>query len=358
MDGTDLFIDDTRALAKLLDSISDEEILALDTEFVRERTYYPKLCLVQIATSDVAACVDCLADMPLEPLFDSILADRTWLLHSARQDLEVLQRHTTKLPSRLIDTQIAAGLLGCAPQIGLGDLLSDVLGVKLDKAYARTNWAKRPLPEAAVHYALDDVRYLPTLWQKLIRELDQRERLAWLEEDCASALSTPPVTPTATLWSRLKGVGSLNDNARCASLALVEWRETCAQTLDRPRRWVLADDVLLRVAAAEPTDRKALAAVPEMPPRLVERFGDEILGAIAASRTPANMARVRERMEKPRPDKNGLKLLQERARARAQELGIEPEVLATRKELIDILTGATTDGGNTGWRREELRNLI
>ena len=93
MDGTDLFIDDARALADFLDSISDEKTLALDTEFVRERTYYPQLCLVQIATPNVAACVDCLADIPLENMFDSILADRTWLLHSARQDLEVLQRH-------------------------------------------------------------------------------------------------------------------------------------------------------------------------------------------------------------------------------------------------------------------------
>ena len=145
MTDTDLFIDSDEALTSVLSSIPIDTIVSLDTEFVRERTYYPQLCLIQIATRELTACIDCLAQIALDPLFDSLLdSGRTWLLHSARQDLEVIRQHTARLPTRLIDTQIAAGLLGYPPQIGLQDLLQEVLNVKLDKSFARTNWAKRP----------------------------------------------------------------------------------------------------------------------------------------------------------------------------------------------------------------------
>ena len=143
-----------------------------------------------------------------------------------------------RLPSRLIDTQIAAALLGKTPQIGLQDLVGEELSIRLDKGFTRTNWAARPLPGGALQYALDDVRHLFALWGILREKLNWLNRLDWLEEDCRTALETPVLTPPIALWSRLKRVRALDAKSRCAALALVEWRERCAQRLNRPRRWL------------------------------------------------------------------------------------------------------------------------
>ena len=184
MADTNLYVDSDSKLIALLASIATEPALALDTEFVREKTYYPKLCLIQIATPKLTACIDCLADIDLAPLFNQLFkADCTWVLHSARQDLEVMYQQGRQLPHELIDTQIAAALLGHTPQIGLQDLVSEEIGVDLDKGFARSDWSRRPLPEAAVRYALDDVRYLLPLWQILAQKLNVLQRGDWLTSD-------------------------------------------------------------------------------------------------------------------------------------------------------------------------------
>ena len=359
MTDTGLFIDSDEALADLVAWTSIDAIVSLDTEFVRERTYYPRLCLIQIATPKLTACVDCLADSDLEPLLNSLLDSRkTWLLHSARQDLEVIYQHTDRLPARLIDSQIAAGLLGYPPQIGLQNLLHNVLDVKLDKAFTRTNWAKRPLPEPAIHYALDDVRYLSELWQALETELAKHDRLDWLEEDCQLALDAPLVTPPTTLWARLRGLGSLGAGGKSAALSLVEWREKCAQQLNRPRRWILSDEMLLRIADTLPSTQGNLASIPKMPQHLVERFGGEILAATADCGESERLGFVEGRLDRPRPNKNSLKRLQDAAKLCAQELGIQSEVLATRQELVDLLVGTPSGRAAKGWRWTELKHLV
>ena len=357
MTDTERLVDDEPSLAALVDVIAAEPLIALDTEFVRERTYYPRLCLIQVAAPQRAACIDCLAGMDLEPLFAALLAPgRTCLLHSARQDLEVIRQHTARPPPRLIDTQIAAALLGYAPQIGLQTLLGEVLNVKLDKAFTRADWAARPLPEGAARYALDDVRYLPDLWRVLRSKLEGRGRLAWLEEDCRTELNLPIPTPASTLWSRLQGIGSMDPGVQCAALALVEWRERCAQRSDRPRSWICSDRLLLRVARALPRRREDLAGIAEMPPRLAHRFGGEILSAIAVSDSVENRRLVRERPA--RPDNGGLKQLRDRAKRRAHDLDIEPQVLATRRELGELLMGMPQGRIAAGWRWNELKGLV
>ena len=359
MTDTGLFIDSDEALADLVAWTSTEAIVPLDTEFVRERTYYPQLCLIQISTAKLTACVDCLTDSDLEPFLNSLLDSRkTWLLHSARQDLEVISQHTDRLPARLIDSQIAAGLLGYPPQIGLQDLLHKLLDVKLDKAFARTNWAKRPLPEPAIHYALDDVRYLSELWQALEKELAKHDRLGWLEEDCQLALDVPLLTPPTTLWARLRGLGSLSTGGKSAALSLVEWREKCAQQLNRPRRWILSDELLLRIADTLPSTQGNLASIPEMPQRLVERFGGEIIASTANCGGSERLSFAEGLLDRPRPNKNSLKRLQDAAKLRAQELGIQPEVLATRQELVHLLGGTPSGRAAKGWRWNELKHMV
>ena len=356
---TGLFIDSDRKLTALLASIAEEPALALDTEFVRERTYYPKLGLIQIASPGVTACLDCTTEIDLAPFFDRLFATGcTWVVHSARQDLEVLYQQDRRAPHELVDTQLAAGLLGHAPQIGLQDLLAEELGVKLEKGHTRTDWRRRPLPDGAVQYALDDVRYLLPLWELLAQKLDVLRRGDWLKADCLAALSIPPVTPPVTLWTRLRGLRSMGPPHQCAALALVNWRERYAQTLDRPRRWIMSDELLLRIARTLPEDLESLKSIAEMPSRLADRSGHDILSELQDSDGVDQRALIDTYLTLERPDKNELQAFQERVRSRADELGIRSEVLATRKEIGEILVGRPSGRVDEGWRQLELQSLL
>ncbi|MCZ6498111.1 MAG: HRDC domain-containing protein [Gammaproteobacteria bacterium] len=359
MADTNLYVDSDSKLTALLASIATEPALALDTEFVREKTYYPKLCLIQIATPKLTACIDCLADIDLAPLFNRLFkADCTWVLHSARQDLEVMYQQGRQLPHELIDTQIAAALLGHTPQIGLQDLLSEELGVDLDKGFARSDWSRRPLPEAAVRYALDDVRYLLPLWQILAQKLNVLQRGDWLTSDCVAVLNTPPVTPPLTLWTRLRGLRSMDPQRQCAALALVTWRERYAQSLDQPRRWIMSDELLLRIAKSLPENLESLQAVDEMPRRLANRSGHELLAALQDSDGADQRMLIETHLPPKRPEKRELQTLHERVRARAGELGLHNEVLATRREIGEFLVGRTSGRIDSGWRQAELQCLL
>ncbi|NNC66045.1 MAG: ribonuclease D [Gammaproteobacteria bacterium] len=354
----ELYVDSEALLTNLLDELNTVGLIALDTEFVREKTYYPQLCLIQIAAGDSIACIDCLADIDLDALYESLLRDEcTWIVHSSRQDLEVIFQHTERLPSTLIDTQIAAGLVGYAPQISLQDLVADTLGVELDKSHTRTDWSRRPLPSAAIEYARDDVRSLHALWDVLAAKLDALGRREWLDQDCALLLAQDPVTPVDQIFSRLKGARSLDASAQCAALALVEWREERARRRDRPRRWILSDEQLVGIARARPRSVAALAAE-DVPKKLAEHAGHDILAALERSATSDYPARIARLSDAEKPEKHQLRELQARAKARAAELDIYPEVLATKQDLIVLLLGRESVRVSETWRAAELRPLL
>jgi ribonuclease D len=353
----DAWVDDDRELGRLVDALANTSLAAVDTEFVREKTYYAKLCLIQIATADHVACVDCLAPLDLTALFAALFRPGfTWVLHSARQDLEVIYQRTGRMPPKLIDTQLAAALTGYPAQVGLEGLLTRTLSVELGESFARTDWSRRPLPEAALRYAFDDVRYLLAAWEKLEADLGRLGRREWLHEDSARLLAELPVADTVAVWTRLKGVHGLPFAAQCAALALVRWREAAAQRSDRPRRWLLADEVLLAIAAALPSDAEALGRF--VPPKFVARNGGAVLTAIA-SRTDAPLqAEVRANAAQPVPDKAAVKALQEHVRQRAAALGIEPEILATRRDLVAVALGSPPAHLLEGWRSRELATVL
>jgi ribonuclease D len=343
------WIDDDAALASLCAALDGAPLAAIDTEFVREKTYYPQLCLIQVATREHAACVDCLAPLDLAPLFERLFRpDRTWVLHSARQDLEVIWQRASRLPPRLIDTQIGAALVGWPPQLGLEGLLERTVHVTLGESFARTDWSRRPLPPAQLNYALEDVRHLLPAWDVLEQRLAGLGRLDWLHEDCARALGEPPVADATTVWARLKGVQGLPFAAQCAALELVRWRERAAQRADRPRRWLLEDDKLLALAAALPAAPEAIAEL--MPPKFVARNAEDIVAAVARRDDPEVQATVRARAAQEAPDKTKVKALQEDARKRAAGLGLEPEILATKRDLVALAAGNPPAHLRGGWR--------
>jgi ribonuclease D len=346
-------IDNAGALDDLLERISGETLVALDTEFVRERTYFPELCVLQVATEGTIAAVDCLAAIELDPLFATLLEPtKCWLLHSARQDLEVLFQRTGKLPARLIDTQIAAGLIGLPPQVGLQSLLEQVLGVRIEKEHTRANWSRRPLRQALLQYALDDVRYLIPAWRELQARLEAEGRASWLDEDCARQLALPIEPDSMALLERTKGAGTLKGKRRAAALALLEWRELRAKERDKPRRWILADDQLVRIANALPATPADLARIADLPPRLVARSGSVLLAAIRTS-PPAQ-----EAPEWHPPDKAAVGLLKAQIKARAEELGLQPELLATRRDIAMAASGRLPETLANGWRRTALAAIL
>ena len=345
------------SLARLQDALANVAIAAVDTEFVRESTYYPQLCLIQVATHEHSACIDCLAPLDFEPLYQLLFRPGfTWVVHSARQDLEVIWQRTGRLPPQLIDTQIAAALGGSAPQIGLEALLARTLGVELGESYARTDWSRRPLPEAALKYALDDVHYLLTAWERLEAELEGLGRRDWLREECERTLAERPEADTLQVWARLKGVYGLPFPAQCAALALVRWREAAAQKSDRPRRWLLTDEALLEVAAALPATTDDLAQL--APPKFVQKFGAAVVAAVAKRDEAELQTEVRANASQAAPDKNVIKSLQEQVRQRAAALSIEPEIRATRRELVALAGGKPPPHFTQGWRATELAAVI
>jgi ribonuclease D len=346
-------VDDARSLEGFCERIANQSLVALDTEFVRERTYFPELCVLQVATTDSIAAVDCLSAIDLEPLFATLYSeDKCWLLHSARQDLEVLYYRSGKLPARLIDTQIAAGLLGSPPQMGLQALLEKVLGVTIEKEHTRADWSRRPLAEALERYALEDVHYLIPAWRQLEAELESRGRRAWLDEDCARQLAIPIEADVATVYERTKGAAALRGKRRAAALALLDWREQRARRVNKPRRWILADDELVRIAAALPASQTDLERVQGLPPGVVARSGRELVAAIRDAKPIEN---GEERLP---PEKAIVKSLQSEVRARADALGIQPELLATRRDIATTASGRIPESLSSGWRRDVLGEIL
>lgn len=337
------------ALARFCEQLRGAPYIALDTEFVRVRTYYPELCLIQVATPEGLACVDPLAGVPLDPLLERLHDPATVkVMHAGRQDLELFYLHDGRLPGPLYDTQIAAALLGHDDQVGYGRLVETLLGVTLDKAHTRTDWAERPLSPEQLAYAAEDVSHLVTLYERTREALSERDRLAWALEDSGALLDERlyRIEPE-TMWQRVKGHASLRSDAQRAALAgLAAWREREAMARNRPRQWLLRDAHLLAIARALPSNRARLAQVSELPRAVVERYAQQLLEIVA---------RAREAPPPPTVDVDPVDpalvdALAARVRERAAELGIPASVLAPRRELMGLLRGETDLNVLKGWR--------
>jgi ribonuclease D len=326
--------------------------LALDTEFVRVRTYYPELCLIQVATPERLACIDTLAGASLEPLLDLLhdpVAQK--VMHAARQDLELFYLLDQRLPGPLFDTQIAAALLGYDEQIGYGKLVESLLGIRLDKAHTRTDWSERPLSREQLAYAAEDVSHLVTLRDWMSARLDANGRLGWALEDSAALLDPDlyRIVPE-DMWERIKGWASLREPAQLVALGrLAAWREREAMSRNRPRQWILRDAVLLQMARTLPASRTRLAQIPDLPRAVVDRYGQVLLELIAESRD----AREEHMRAQPEPmDPARVDALAAVVRERAARHGLSPSVLAPRRELTGLLRGERDLAVLRGWRAE------
>lgn len=346
-------ISDTAALAQCCERLGALPALGLDTEFLRERTYFPQLCLLQLGFQDGALCIDTLHIGELGALRALFGAARiVKVLHAARQDIEVLWPATGAIAG-LFDTQVAAALIGMPTQIGYAELVRELLGVQLPKAETRTDWSARPLSAAQVRYALDDVKYLLALRERLAARLSELGRLGWFEEEMAAieAGGSFAVDPEQA-WRRLKGIAQLDAPRLRLARELAAWRERRAVALNRPRNWILPDVALREIVLKVPRSTPQLASIAELPEGIRRRSGTALLELLHASGLPAKLPPP---PAPGRPSPAHLERIGRLAlltRQTGRELGLAPEMLATRREMERLAAGAREGGPLEGWRRE------
>src|SRR3984957_8350951 len=254
-------VTDTDALTALCQRLAREEFVTVDTEFMRERTYYPELCLVQLAGETEVAIVDAVSEgLDLEPL-GSLLANPgvTKVFHAARQDVEIFVQRFGAVPTPLFDTQVAAMVAGFGDQVGYDSLVSSLTSGSIDKAHRFSDWAARPLSPAQMTYAAADVTWLRVVYQRLRARLEQEGRLGWVAEEMA-ILTNPNTyrTDPGTAWERLK-LRSSNRRFLALVRTLAAWREQEAQRINIPRQRVLKDKSLMEIAAIAPANSEALS---------------------------------------------------------------------------------------------------
>jgi ribonuclease D len=350
-----LYLDDAAAIDSACESLATEPRLALDTEFLRERTYEAQLALVQLAGRDALYLVDPLVAGAGAPLAALLSGAATKVLHAARQDVEVLLPLTAHPLAPILDTQIAAALLGHPAQIGYADLVGRILGVTLEKAsgtsLARTDWTRRPLSPEQLSYATDDVRYLLPLSARLEEELAQRGRLGWLHEDCrgledAALYASDP----ADAWRRLKGIEALPAPEQRRLRVLARWREERARQKNLPRAWVLSEEALRALARDPPARAEDLMRRGILKAGMT-RLAEELTATLAAAAEEGPEPEVLTVL-RPSPEEQARsKRLAECVKARAGELGLAPEVLATQKDLRRLARGEREIPPLEGWRR-------
>lgn len=349
------YVDSKDSLAALCQQLAGSDWLAIDTEFHREKTYYPELCLIQVANDDLIACIDPLAIDDLNPLLDLFYRDDiTLVFHAARQDLELFFMLRQDLPPHVFDTQLAATVLGYGDQIGYGNLVKQCLNVELNKTQTRTDWRQRPLSAEQIDYAADDVRYLCLLYHQLKDKLDETGRSDWLKEDLTalSAVKTYQEDPGRS-WQRIKGAGRLKP----AQLAILQqlgiWREQRAISHNLPRKWVLKDDVMLDIARFAPSSTDGLRKIRGLEQRDIDRHGKAILQAIEKGKQqPKSEWPV---IKRPVPLSNQqeavVDALMALLRQRCDEQNITPVAVASRKQVEALVRGDDSDL-KQGWRYE------
>ena len=351
-----MYLHDTAELRALIDRAKAHGRIAIDTEFMREKTYWAKLCLIQLAVGDECAILDPLQMSDLSPLLE-VLSDESVLkvLHAGSQDLEIFYRLAGFAASPVFDTQIAATVAGFPSQVGYARLVKDLFDVDVDKSDTFTDWARRPLTPAQIEYALNDVRYLDGAYLELTARLERDGRTAWLAGDLAN-LSDPTlyeIRPEEQ-FRRIKRASSLSRRQLGVMQQAAAWREREAMRRDLPRRWVLSDETLTEVARRRPTDVTALGDIRGLNIRSLGEGGATLLEAVArgVAMSEDELPRI-ERKPRAIVDVEGVvELMGALVRVRASEHGIAVPLLATRSDLEHLASGER-DGSPllSGWRR-------
>jgi ribonuclease D len=347
----------TEELAATCARMARHPFVTVDTEFLRETTFYPLLCVAQMASPDEAVVIDALAEgIDLTPWFTLMNDEKVMkVFHAARQDIEIVWNMGKKIPHPIFDTQVAAMVLGYGDSISYDQLVQRITGDALDKSHRFTDWTRRPLSDAQISYAISDVTHLRDVYLKLAADLAKRERTNWVAAEMA--ILTSPETYRADperAWERLKG-RVRKPKELAVLMEIAAWREREAQTRDVPRSRVMKDDALADIAVQAPTSLERLAHLRSLPKGFERsRWGEQIIDAVkrGLERDPKTLPRL----ERFRPAPNGaatVELLKVLLRMTAENHGVAAKVIATVDELDRIAADDDADvPALKGWRRE------
>ena len=352
-------IDDQDALLAIVKELLDVEIYAIDTEFHREKTYYPKLALLQLRWADRIAILDPL-DLELTKLAPVFSSNSLAVFHAGSQDLEVLHRATGAVPCNIFDTQIAAGFVGMRTP-SLASLHENLLGIKLSKGDRLTDWLQRPLTDSQLEYAASDVRYLLDLYQELISRLGELDRLTWATAEFDSFLDKrqKSIDPSDA-WQRIKEAKHLNKNSRGVAQALAEWREVTAQKNDIPNRYVMSDLALVGLAQRKPTSLGDLRNIRGLDSSQFQGDKGRHLLKIVGRGLNADPPRLLKNHKRPlKPElRPAVTLLSAWLTQIAADKNIDPALLGSRSDIEELLRGEADCKLRQGWRQQEVGEQI
>ncbi len=356
-----VYISDAEGLARFCERASDSKVLAVDTEFLRERTYFPRLCLIQVATADESCAVDPILIEDLTPL-RRLLEDRsvTKVFHACTQDLEVILDGMGCVPAPVFDTQLAAAFLGHRQQIGYGALVEACCGVRLPKAESLTDWSRRPLDAEQLRYAEDDVIYLPRIYEQMVSELARRDRLAWLEPEMRSLTDPSRVErDPRDAYLHLKRSNSLTRRQLSVAREACAWREREAARRNIPRKWVVSDEVLVELCKRAPrgVDRlRRIRGTEQLPTRDAEELVAAVGRGLACD--PDEMP-LRPHRERPSSETESvLDLMYSLLRLVSERSGVAAQLIATREDLQDYVSDPASSKLSRSWRAELLGSQL
>lgn len=352
------WVDDQVTFEAVLDELSNVERYAIDTEFHRERTYFPALALIQIAWADRIVLIDPLA-VDVVAMADLFRSDVEAVFHAAQQDLDVLTHAVGSVPTRFFDTQIAGGFLGYGTP-SLVSLLSAELGVTPAKGDRLTDWLRRPLTEAQRSYAASDVAHLLEARERLVGRLEERGRLGWVAEACEELASRNAVrSEPEQAWLRLKDVRSLKPRGRAVAQEVTAWRERRAMALDVPVRQVLPDLAVLGVSQRQPRDERDLAQARGVDGRHTKGVvATELLAAVERGLNNEPPQAPTGGDELGRDLRPAVALVSAWVSQMARDEAIDTALLATRADLVSLLSGDPESRLASGWRAELLGDGI
>ena len=352
------FIQTTEELNRLCARLAEHPFVTVDTEFIREKTYWPQLCLIQIASVDEAACIDPLApEIDLSALFDLMQNQNVVkVFHAARQDVEIFYNLTGKTPTPLFDTQLAAVVCGFGESVSYQNLVQKLVGIELDKSMRFTDWSRRPLTEKQIRYAQNDVTHLRDIYKKMLDILNETGRAHWVDDDTAFLVNPKTYeNDSALAWKRLK-LNSTKPLYLAMCQALAAYREDEAKRMDRPRRHVMRDEILLEIAADAPDTADEMAKMRGLPQGFANgRMGRDILKIIAEvkSRDPSTYPVLPKPYELPKSARSVSKMLRLLLMIKAAESDVAERLIASPDEL-DVLAGEKNPDLPVlkGWRFE------
>ncbi len=335
--------------------IEGEKVIAVDTEFLREKTYYPKLCLVQVGAAELTAAIDPLLIEDLTPLakiFED--ASVTKVLHACGQDLEVILDGMGCVCAPVFDTQLAAAFLGMRQQVSYGSLVEAYCGVRLPKAESLTDWSRRPLDPEQLAYAEDDVRYLPGIYDRMVSDLARQDRLSWVRPEM-DALCDPSriKRDPSEAFLRLRRSGSLTRRQLAVAREVCAWREGVAAERDVPRKWVASDEVVVEVCKRTPGSLDRLRRI-RGTEQISERDGKRLLAAVARGvACPAEECPKVTKHLRPSSETEGvIDLMYAVLRLVSEKSGVATQLIATRDDLLDFLQDRKSSPLSHDWRWE------